>query len=105
MGNRMKTNIINAFVGAALCFAQTRAAESLAVKAPTPSPLQIVLVEPTAVTTDNLASWKKEGFKGVALVLSEQLDSALLRRAAKSISAKSLELYYWIEVARNLELA
>ena len=69
------------------------------------APVEIVLVEPASVTPEKLSAWKKEGFKGVALLLDESCQTSFCQRTAKAISGRSLELYYWIEVARHPALA
>ena len=68
-------------------------------------PSQIVLVEAEAVTPANLTQWKTEGFKAVAVVLDERTDEPAYRATARHISSAALELYWWIEVARNAKLA
>jgi len=66
---------------------------------------EIVLAEPAEASAEKISAWKKEGFKGVAMVLDERSSPTLCQRAAKSISGKSLDVYYWIEVGRNPALA
>ncbi|MBI4325395.1 MAG: hypothetical protein HY674_09040 [Chloroflexi bacterium] len=70
-----------------------------------PSPHEIVLVEPAAVTDQNLADWKKEGFKGVAVVLDESHEEAAYSKAAQVTLEAKLDLFYWIEVGRNPQMA
>jgi hypothetical protein len=69
-----------------------------------PKPLEIVLVEPTAVTT-NAAAWKVDGFAAIALMLDDRSDAAVLKTAADAASANGLAIYLWIEVGRNAEMA
>jgi hypothetical protein len=69
------------------------------------APLQIVLVNPEAVTPAAVAQWKGEGFKAVAIVLDEDTAESANGAAARSISDGALDLYWWIEVARNPKLA
>lgn len=69
------------------------------------APVEIVLVEAEAVTGAAVAQWKKEGFKGVAVVLDERTGEAAYRAAARRVSDGALDLYWWIEVARNPKLA
>ncbi len=67
--------------------------------------LEIVLVDAAPVTPEMVSQWKKEGFKAVAVVLDEQTGEAGHRELARRISDGGLDLYYWIEVARNPKLA
>src|SRR5262245_55516818 len=76
--------------------------------APGPSdsaPVQIVLVEPAAVTAGAIAQWKSEGFKAVAVVLEEQTTEAAYRSLSRRVTEGGLDLYFWIEVARNPGMA
>ena len=76
--------------------------------APDPSnaaPVEIVLVEAEMVTAASVSQWKKEGFKAVAVVLEERTGEAGYRELARRISDQGLDLYYWIEVARNPTMA
>lgn len=68
-------------------------------------PLQIILVESDAVTPAAPAQWKTEGFSAVAVVLDERTDGPAYRSIARHISSAGLDLYWWIEVARNPKLA
>jgi hypothetical protein len=49
--------------------------------------------------------WKSEGFTAVAVVLDERTGEAGYRELARRISDGGLDLYFWIEVARNPKLA
>jgi hypothetical protein len=69
------------------------------------APFEIVLVEPQAVQADAVARWKQEGFTGVAMVLKEEPNDEEYRRGASVIAAASVDIYYWIEVGRNVPLA
>ena len=73
--------------------------------APAAVPFQIVLVEAETVTPAALTQWKTEGFKAVAVVLDERTDEPAYRATARHISSAALDLYWWIEVARNAKLA
>src|SRR5262245_2735516 len=64
-------------------------------------PHQFLIIDPDAVTTTNVDTWKKEGFDALVLTLDERFDAAVYRKAAKAIAAKNLDFYYWIEVGRN----
>lgn len=65
------------------------------------APMQIILVEPAMVT--EVPEWKKDGFKGVAVVLDQ--DGADYRTVAKRVADAGLDLYWWVEVGRNPKLA
>ena len=39
-------------------------------------PLQLILVEPKTVTPAQISEWKKDGYKGVAVVLDEDTGDA-----------------------------
>jgi hypothetical protein len=69
------------------------------------APLEIVLVEPEMVTPNAVAQWKKERFNAVAVVLDERTSKAAYREMARRISDGAMDLYCWIEVARNPKLA
>jgi hypothetical protein len=65
----------------------------------------LVLVGATAVSPQSIRALKAEGFRGVAIILDEQTANARIDETARELSAQELALYWWIEVARNPELA
>ena len=67
--------------------------------------LEIVLVEPEAVTPAAISQWKKEAFKAVAVVLDERTSEATYRTIGRNITEGGLDLYCWIEVGRNPKMA
>jgi|SRR6266542_2359412 len=69
------------------------------------APLEIVLVEAAPATSEMVLQWKREGFKAVAVVLDEQTGKSAYGQLARRISDAGLDLYCWIEVARNPKLA
>jgi hypothetical protein len=69
------------------------------------TPLEIVLVEAEMVTIAAVSQWKKERFQAVAVVLDERTGKAAYADIARRISEGGLDLYCWIEVARNPRLA
>jgi hypothetical protein len=78
------------------------------VSAPDPSnaaPVEIVLVDAETVTTAAVSQWKREGFKAVAAILDERTSEAGYRDLSRRISEGGLDLYFWIEVARNPVMA
>src|SRR5436190_2915738 len=68
-------------------------------------PLQLILVEPKTVTPAQISEWKKDGYKGVAVVLDEDTGDADYRGLPRRAAEGNLELYWWIEVGRNPKLA
>ncbi|MBI1839919.1 MAG: hypothetical protein HYR88_03580 [Verrucomicrobia bacterium] len=70
-----------------------------------PAPIEIVLVDAKAATSAAVAEWKKEGFKGVAIVLDDQTSEADYREPIRRVSEAGLDHYYWIEVGRNPTMA
>lgn len=69
------------------------------------APVEIVLVDAEAVTAAAVSQWKNEGFKAVAVVLEERTGEAAYRELSRRISAGDMDLYLWIEVARNPAMA
>jgi len=69
------------------------------------TPVEIVLVEAETVTPAAVSQWRQERFKAVAVVLNEQTGEARYRELARRISDGGLDLYCWIEVARDPKLA
>ncbi len=66
---------------------------------------EMVLVTPDVVTPAQLASWRDEGFSAVVLPLDEQHTADAYRGAASAVSTAQMDLYYWVEIARNPHLA
>lgn len=64
-----------------------------------------LLVPPGEITLDRARRWRGEGFSTVVALLDEQFAPEAYRRAATAAAAEHLDLYYWIEVARNRRLA
>ena len=64
-------------------------------------PYQGLIIDPDMVAPESVDGWKKEGFGAIVLVLDERYESAEYQKAARAITAKGLDLYYWIEVGRN----
>jgi hypothetical protein len=87
---------------AALAAAQAPVADIPQFKA---TPLQIVLVEAEMVTPATVSQWKKDRFQAVAVILNERIDKAAYLETGRRISEGGLDLYCWIEVARNAALA
>lgn len=68
-------------------------------------PLSAVIVEPGQVTAENVSHWRRDGYQAAAIVLDEEHGAALYRRAARFVADAGLDIYYWIEVARQPALA
>lgn len=66
---------------------------------------EAVLVDAAAVNPARVAAWKQEGFRAAVVVLDDGTKPESLRRAADTLAAGSLDLYCWIEVARNPTMA
>jgi len=83
------------------------ASQNSAIEASTPAApaLSAVIVEPDAITAEQTAAWRRDGFQAAALVLDDRHEATAYRRAAQVLAAAGLDLYYWIEVARNVQLA
>lgn len=68
-------------------------------------PLEMVLVAPTAVTTRQVEAWRGEGFSAAVVHLDEAYSADDYRAATAAAQQAGIDLYYWIEVARNPPLA
>jgi hypothetical protein len=68
-------------------------------------PIEILLVEAEAVKPAAVMQWKGERFKAVAVVLDERTSESAYVDIARRVSEAGMDLYCWIEVARNPELA
>ncbi|MEX2111862.1 MAG: DUF3179 domain-containing (seleno)protein [Pirellulales bacterium] len=73
-------------------------------KLPAQKTLEMVLSTPAGVTSAVIDGWRREGFTGVVLLLDEG-HAAATYEAAAAIAAAKLDLYYWIEIARNERMA
>ena len=65
--------------------------------------IQIALLDPAQAGSGRLAELADTGYSGVVLMLSEGDPQA--RSAAQQVTVAGLDLYYWIEIARNPALA
>ncbi|HWB12967.1 MAG TPA: DUF3179 domain-containing (seleno)protein [Pirellulales bacterium] len=72
---------------------------------PVGQPLSAVIVQPEAVTAPQIAVWRRDGYQAAAIVLDDRHEEAVYRRAAQTLADAGLDLYYWIEVARQAGLA
>ncbi len=67
--------------------------------------VEMVLVTPDKITTENLGAWRTEGFTAIVALLDERHPAVLYQSAASAARDARIDLYYWIEVARNSALA
>jgi len=65
--------------------------------------VQLALVDPAQADNRRLAELASTGYNGVVLKLSD--GDAQIGSAVKRVTAAGLDLYYWIEIARNPALA
>jgi hypothetical protein len=72
---------------------------------PAAPPLEGVIVDAAGVSPGNVAGWAQTGHKAVVVVLDERTAAEAYQAVARTVSAAKLDLYYWIEVARNKALA
>ncbi len=66
---------------------------------------ELVLVDPAAVTPDHIKGWRIEGFSAVVALLDEEHRAETYVSAAAAAKNAGIDLYYWIEVARNPTIA
>jgi hypothetical protein len=66
---------------------------------------EMVLVAPNAVTPAQIARWREEGFTAIVVLLDEDHSKEAYRAAATAASSAKIDLYYWVEIARNPRLA
>jgi hypothetical protein len=66
---------------------------------------EMVFVVPAAVTPQQIENWRDDGFSAVVVLLDEDHSADAYRAAAAAASSAKMDLYYWIEVARNKRLA
>ena len=69
------------------------------------SPIKMVITEANKADAAAVAGWKREGYGAVVLVLDEGQKASALQKAGKRITQSGLDLYLWIEVARNPAMA
>ena len=69
-----------------------------------PESLRAILCRADVVNAANLRRWSMEGTNSIVLMVSPE-SAQDLRSAIRKIRSERLELYYWIEVARNPALA
>jgi hypothetical protein len=72
---------------------------------PAVPPLEGVIVDADGFSPDKVAGWAQSGHKAVVVILDERTKAEAYQAIAKTVSAAKLDLYYWIEVARNKALA
>jgi hypothetical protein len=68
-------------------------------------PFEGLIIDPDAVSATNADAWRNDGIDAIVLVLDERFEAADYQKAAKTLAASGLRLYYWIEVGRNSTFA
>ena len=66
---------------------------------------EMVFVMPDIVTPELIERWRREGFTAVVVLLDEDHSTDAYRAAATAASSAKMDLYYWVEIARNNHLA
>ena len=66
---------------------------------------EMVLVEPEAITPQQIERWRGEGFGAIVALLDEGHSPDAYRAAATAASSAKMDLYYWVEIARNKRMA
>ena len=79
-------------------------ADAQTPKAITP-PVSGIIVDLGMVAPDQVTKWKQAGINTVVIVLDDAHPAEAYLPAAKAVAARSLQLYYWIEVARDPVMA
>ncbi|MEX0712661.1 MAG: DUF3179 domain-containing (seleno)protein [Pirellulales bacterium] len=82
-----------------------RASKSPLSQPPAAGPFEAVIVDAAALTPRAARGWRDEGYRAVVVALDERYSLADYRSAAATAKQAGLDLYYWIEVARNQPLA
>jgi hypothetical protein len=86
---------------AGLILAQHAKSLSAAAELPT----KTALLRPDQVTSELLGQLRNEHYTSVALLITDSVPPETETRAERQIADRSLQLDYWIEIARNPELA
>ncbi|HEX7446966.1 MAG TPA: DUF3179 domain-containing (seleno)protein [Pirellulales bacterium] len=76
-----------------------------AAQLPRSNSFRAVIVDIEQVNAERAARWRGDGHRAAAVVLDEQHTAADYQRAARLLADAGLELYYWVEVARQPDLA
>ncbi|MBI3839192.1 MAG: DUF3179 domain-containing protein [Planctomycetia bacterium] len=64
-----------------------------------------LLVAPWEITLDRARQWRQEGFGTLVALLDEEFAPEVYQQATRAAAEAQIDLYYWIEVARNSRLA
>lgn len=73
--------------------------------AATSQALRAVLISPSQASSIDFLRWSKKGVNSVVLMLSDDESKVSQERAIRRIHSTGMDLYYWIEIARNPALA
>lgn len=103
-------NRLNRFVCLLLSFAAPTIGSRASAQSPQEKPesrLKAVLLSAGDVTADRLESVTMDGYNVVAIVLRGDSEAARKqeKKAAERVTQSKLDLYYWIEIAHNPDLA
>jgi hypothetical protein len=66
---------------------------------------ELVFVVPDAVTPGQIENWRGQGFTALVALLDEDHSAEAYQAAAAAALSAKMDLYYWIEIARNKRLA
>jgi hypothetical protein len=69
------------------------------------APLELVLVDPDTVNARQIEEWQREGFSALGILLDEEHGADAYARAAAAAAFDQMDVYYWIEIARNPRIA
>jgi hypothetical protein len=75
------------------------------VISPAEASREALLVAPQEITVDRARQWRREGFGTLVVLLAEEFKKEIYQQTENVAAEAELELYYWIEVARNPTLA
>ena len=66
---------------------------------------ELVFVVPDAVSPEQIENWQREGFTAIVALLDEDHSPDVYRAATAAAVFAKMDLYYWVEIARNKRLA
>ena len=101
----MKLLLTTGLIGCCALTFLTAAQSGRAAETLNPAPRELVLVSPSMIHADAAREWKKEGFAGLAVVVADDASKSALTEAGAVAANQGLDLYLWIEVARNPAIA
>ena len=66
---------------------------------------ELVFVTPDAVRAEQIENWRDQGFTAIVALLDEDHSPEAYQAASAAAASAKMDLYYWIEIARNKRLA